>query len=213
MKRLIGFILICFSVSVYSQNFKAGIIAGPNLSFLAVNSDYNFSWSKDYNPGMGCEAGFYSSLKLSEKLNFESNILFKLLTHRDKKEITFRDDFARVTSRTNLNTIINYYLVASPMISYQVFKKWTVGTGINLNFLLASISKFNDYENKPILNNTYYKTFNLGIPIFIGFDHNKYYLRLKFDKGMINLMKDSDSYFKEVENTITISFGYLFLNK
>jgi len=213
MKGLVTIILICFSVILNAQDFKAGIIAGPNLSFLSVNSSYSFSWSKDYNPGFGCEAGLYSILKISKKLNFENNILFQFLTHRDKKEVTFRDDFGRITTQTNLNTVFNYYLVVSPMISYQVFKKWSIGTGVNLNFLLASRSKFNDYENKPVLKNTYYRNFNLGIPIFIGFHHNKYYLRLKFDKGMINLMKDSNSYFKEIENTISLSFGYLFINK
>ena len=213
MKRLFVIILICFSAVVNAQNFKAGVIAGLNLSFLNVKSDYNFSWSGDYNPGIGCEAGLYSVLKISGKLNLESNLLFQLVTHRDKKEIDFRDAYGRITDQSELNTIINYYTVLSPMISYQVFKNWSIGTGVNFNILLASKTRFNDFENQPMLKNTYYKVFIPGIPVFIGFNHNKYYLRLKLDKGLMNLMKDSDSYFREIENTVSLGFAYLFFSK
>ncbi len=213
VRQIIGIILICFAVSLNAQDFKAGVIVGANLSFLSVNSEYGFSWTDDYNPGLGCEAGAYSILKISEKLNFESNILFQFLSHRDKKEMTFRDDIGRVISQSSLNSEFNYYIVLSPMLSYQVFKEWSIGSGVNLNFLVASQTKFNEYEDKPKLKNTYYRTFNIGIPIYIGFHRDNYYLRLKFDKGIINLMKDSDSFFKEIENTLTLSFGYILFSK
>jgi len=213
MRKIIGFTFVCLAITLNAQDFRGGVIVGANLSFLSVNSKYNFSWTDDYNPGLGCEVGTYSILKVSEKLNFENNVLFQFLSHRDKKELTFRDDIGRVTSETSLNSVFNYYIVLSPMLSYQVFKEWSIGTGVNLNFLLASQTKFNEYENNPKLKNTYYNTFNIGIPIYIGFHRDKYYLRLKFDKGIVNLMKDSDSFFKEIENTLTFSFGYILFSK
>lgn len=213
MKKILVIIFIYLSFTLNAQDFRGGIIVGTNLSFLSVNSEYGFSWTDDYNPGLGCEVGAYSILKVSNKLNFESNILFQFLSHRDMKEIIFRDNIGRVTSETYLNSVFNYYIVLSPMLSYQVFEKWSIGSGINLNFLVSSQTKFNEYMDKPMLKNTYYRTFNMGIPIYIGFHKDNYYLRLKFDKGIINLMKDSDSYFREIENTLTLSFGYILFNK
>ena len=101
----------------------------------------------------------------------------------------------------------------SPLITYNITKRLWAGTGVNLNFLLFSNTKFHDYENDIKLKNTFYQTFTIGIPVFVGFSYKNFFVRIKFDKGMMNMIKNSDSFFREIENTFSINFGYFIFSK
>lgn len=214
--RKIILIVLCFcSLSIFAQDYKIGLFLGPNFSFLSVKSNYSYYWSDQYKPGFGFELGALGSLKLSEKLSFDHTFSFQFLTHKDKNKLYFKDADGYNYYAISQHTLSNGYIVISPQLGYHINEKLYLGSGVNLNIVLYSFSYFKDSENyfykeTSVLNNTYYKSVNLGIPLVIGYNHNKIFVRFRFDIGMSNLMKDSNSFFREKEHTLSLDFGYFF---
>ncbi|MBN2172919.1 MAG: outer membrane beta-barrel protein [Bacteroidales bacterium] len=212
MKRFIVLLLIVITLPALAQKYQAGVYAGPNFSFLSVNSDFSFSWSDRYKPGFGFEAGGFGSLKLSGKLSFDHSLSFQFITHRDKKTIHFTDEVGNTIANSDLNVINNGYVTLSPQLSFKIIKSMYFGTGVNVNFLVFSKSNFKEIENVSRLKNTFYKFLNFSIPLVAGYDIRDFFIRLKFDFGLSNLMKDPDSYFVEKERTLSLSLGYFLFN-
>ncbi len=107
----------------------------------------------------------------------------------------------------------NRYLTLSPQISYHFIERMFTGAGVNVNLLIYSYNNFKDIENIPRLKNTYYKTVNIGIPVLIGYNYDNFIISLQFDFGISNLLKDSNSFFREKENTLSLNIGYFFFNE
>ncbi len=138
--------------------------------------------------------------------------MFQYLSHDDNNDLNLRDYDGYIIKTIDVKNS-NGYLCLSPQVSYRVFNHWSVGSGLNLNLLLFSINRLKDYEEAKVIKNTYYRTFNIGLPVFIMFQNNNFFIRLKFDKGLVNLMKDSNSFFREKENTLSLNIGYFFVNE
>jgi hypothetical protein len=213
MKKVFVIIMCAFAVTVYAQKYKAGMFVGPNLSFLTVNSDYSFFLSDQYQPGFGFEVGAMGSLKLQEKFSFDHTITFQYLTHRDTKEINFTNEYGTSIFKSNQHIVNNRYITLSPQISYYFIESMFIGTGVNVNLLIYSYTNFKDIENIHRLINTYYKPVNIGIPVLIGYSYDSFFLRFRFDIGISNLLKDSNSFFREKENTLSLNIGYFFFNE
>jgi len=135
-----------------------------------------------------------------------------LLRHLEESGYTLKD-FDGYTILEYDIAINNGFLCLSPQITYEIFSKLSIGTGINVNLLLFSTSRVKDYEEINLMRNSYYSTFNFGLPVFIMFQGENFFMKFRFDKGLVNLMKDSNSYFKEIEDTFTLSFGYFIFNR
>lgn len=216
MKKLV-LILLCYcTVSLSAQNYRIGMYVGPNLSFLSVKSDFNYYWSDGYNPGLGFEIGAFGSLKLSEKISFDHTIAYQFLTHCETNEVRLRNENGVNFYNIAKHKINNTYISISPQLSYHFIENIYAGTGINVNLALYSRSTFKELPDDYFFTidsrfkNTYYKAINFGIPVFLGLKHNKFFFRLRYDIGMSNLMKDSNSFFREKENTLSFTIGYLF---
>lgn len=214
MKKILFFFFCICSLALNAQNYGIALYAGPNLSFLSVKSDYSFSGSDQYKPGFGFEIGVLGSLKISEKLNFDQTVAFQFVTHKDDNDIHLRDANDIYYYDITKHTINNGYIVLSPQLSYQINSKIYLGSGVNVNVLLYSHSIFTDLPDyfssvDHRMNNTYYKGVNIGIPVLFGYNYKKFIFRLRYDIGISNLMKDSDSFFEEKENTISLDFGYI----
>lgn len=220
MKNILLIIICISSVSLSAQDYKIGMYLGPNFSFLSVKSDYSYYWSDQYKPGFGFEIGGFGSLKVSEKLSFDHTLAFQFLTHKDKNEIHLNDADGYNYYNIDKHTINNGYIVLSPQLSYHINQKLYLGTGVNINFKVYSLSFFKESENftysersKSSYKNTYYKSINISVPIVVGYNIDKFFMRLKFDVGISNLMKDSNSFFKENEHTLSLNFGYFFVSE
>lgn len=210
MYRILIIFLCFFSLSVSAQKYKAGLFTGLNFSFLSVNSDFSYFWTDQYQPGFGFEIGAIGSLKLADQFYFDHSLSYNYVIHRDTKEIHFKEMGVDSIYKSNKYIINNRYFTMSPMISYFFIESMYIGTGINMNLLINSYSDFKDNSEVSRLTNTFYNTINFGIPVLIGYYKEGYFFRLKMDFGISNLMKDSNSFFSEKENTLSLTFGYFF---
>lgn len=215
MKGIFIIVACTIAMTLNAQNYKIGVFGGPNLSFLSVKSDYSYSWSDLYKPGIGFDIGVLGSLKVSEKISFDQTIAFQFVTHKDNNVISLRVEDGYNFYNIYKHTINNAYVAVSPQLSYHINEKIYLASGLNINFKVYSQSVFKgseDYFYKEFnrMKNTYYKTVNAGIPILMGYNYKKLFFRVRFDIGIVNLMKDSNSYFSEKENTLTLNVGYFF---
>jgi hypothetical protein len=215
MRTTLYILLGLISLNLAAQDYRAGVFAGPNLSFLSVKSDYSYFWSDKYNPGFGFELGGIGSWKFDDRLSFDHTLVFQQITHVDKNEVHISVEDGQHVYTVYKHSIRNGYLSLSPQISYYIIESLYLGTGLNINFLVFSNSYFKDsekylYKEADLVKNTYYGTLQMGIPLFLGFTQNNFMIRLRYDIGLTNKMKDKASFFKEKEHTLSVNVGFFF---
>ena len=212
MKRIaIQIIFLCpfiFSVSALAQRINYGVLAGGNLNFVSVRSDYDIQNIQKFNPLLSFNTGVF--LRTSNTpINFLASAEYARTANSfDQRLSDYQGNPLNVSS-----SMINHALVLNGLVSYKIIDKFYLGTGVSGSLLLKSTLKVNQdvfvSEIGQKFTNISYRTFTLSVPFLIGYDFHKFTFFSRFNLGLMNRLC-GDTYVKEINHTWIIGVGYIF---
>ena len=114
------------------------------------------------------------------------------------------------TLGTLANTTVDLSVGLIPTIHYSLHKNFSIGTGIGLRTLLASVTA---YDGNTQLKNTsvndYYKRFMPILPVEISLKINKILLNLRYEYSLLNKVRgDLADYKTERYGIVSLEIGY-----
>jgi hypothetical protein len=205
----ITFLLIFHAGFLFSQQVHFGLSVGNNLSLISVRSDYTLS-DYSYTPLIGFSAGLVTRTVMNEKVNLEGGLLFSVLRSQNNSTTLFRNGLGDVTGIVSKKNINNNYIQLRFNPDIRIIKNLYLGSGINLNILLSSKTRYLDYQQNLKLKNYHYNPVGIHIPLFVSVDVESVNLNLGFSKAIGSRLKDKASSIEEMENYVYFEAHYFF---
>lgn len=194
---------------LYSQQVHFGISVGNNLSLIHVRSDYSIS-GYSYTPLMGFSIGLVTRTRMNEKVNLEGGLLFSLLRSQNNSTTLFRNNLGNVTGIVTKKNINNNYIQLRFNPDIRIIENVYLGSGINLDILLSSKTRYLDYQQNLKLKNYHYNPIGIHIPVFVSVDVQPVNLNLGFNKAIGSRLKDRNSSIEELDNYFYFEVHYYF---
>lgn len=215
MKRIaIQIIFLCpfiFSVSALAQRISYGILAGGNLNFVSVRSDYDIQNIQKFNPLLSFNAGVFLRT-CNTPINFLASSEYARTANSFDQRLS--DNTGNPLNVSS--SMINHALILNCIVSYKLIDNLYLGTGVSGNLLLKSTLKVNQDvfvgEIGQKFTNISYRRFTLSVPFHIGYDFHKFTIFSRFNMGLMNRL-NGDTYVKEINHTWIIGLGYIFTNQ
>lgn len=197
---LISIIFYFFSFQIFAQKV-------PQEWYLDLNVNRYMPTDKVQESGIGFGFGGKMIMPLKKKFQLKSsaNIMFNSYSG-----IFQATDNVGNTLGTLANTTVDLSVGLIPTIHYSLHKNFSIGTGIGLRTLLASVTA---YDGNTQLKNTsvndYYKRFMPILPVEISLKINKILLNLRYEYSLLNKVRgDLADYKTERYGIVSLEIGY-----
>jgi opacity protein-like surface antigen len=184
--------------------FRVGGIAGLNLAKYSVPDEVpNMKSKAGMRLGLTGEYSLMKYVAIAPELVFaQKGMMAKTKEDDYWAKYSYRFSYLEipinVVGRYFLNKDLGIYAIAGPCFS----------------FALAKSIAYKDSEGeseKEKLENEGFNSFDFGLTFGAGAEYKNIFLRLQYEVGLVNILKDSDG--KWANRNFNISIGYYFLKK
>lgn len=207
MKKIILSSLFVLAVSLtYAQKAEFGIKGGLNSSNFSGDTD-----GTDFKSRFGFNLGAFATIKLSEKITLQPEILFSTQGAEAENIEAFVDDML-FTGDVKFNLS---YINVPVMIKYYVVDKFNLEAGPQIGFLtsaktstkLDGYSQTFDEDAKK-----YFESVDFGLNFGAGYDFTKNVSAgVRYNLGLSNILKTELGNNSESQNSVfSLSVGYKF---
>jgi len=208
---LLLLILLLPAPSVGQTSYGFG--AGPNITVIGLTSRKDVKSDVVAYPWFGFHLSAIARKETRTKHILEGSLSFVQKRNRETSPFILKDEQGAILGRYDKTAIINNSLVIGGSYAYQVTDLVAVGIGLNFNFLLRSSSRITDKDLSSAISyrNYYFTPLTVGLPVFLGYRFDRVLLKLKFEKGIMSRISNSE--IKERENVFSVELGYLLNRK
>ena len=199
--HLLIFLFFLCTVQLFAQK-------APQEWYLDLNINRYMPTEKWQESGMGIGIGSKMFMPLKKKLVFKSSVDILLNTYSDGPFQATDNSGQALGNFSNATADLSIGLI--PTIHYSLYKDFSVGTGIGLRTLLASVTAYDgNVQLKNTTTNNYYKRFMPVLPIEMSLKINKILLNLRYEYSLLNKIKgDLADYKTERYRILSLEIGY-----
>ncbi len=206
------FILFLLSIPVIinAQELKYGLTLGSNLSLVNVRSEYTLPDDYHYSPLPGINFGFVSTMNISDHLKLNGGVVFYAIRSRGNNTVYYRNELGQETKKISKINITNNYIQIKFNPVLLITEMIHIGTGLNMNVMINSKTKFIDYSTNLRLANYHYDPICVYVPVFISIETNYLTFNIGFNKALGSRIKDQSSLINEIDNHLYLEMNYFF---
>ena len=215
-------LLNCLKSSAQPKKVELFITTGANIYLPgkeSIKAIYPvIGYNKNTNPNflIGGFGVAITAMKAVEK-NWNSKIQTGFSRNAHWNEYITAVDFVGNDLNNGRNSTINYNFDLFSAFHYRFTKKFSAGTGVGVQVLLASVSR-NPFagltfggmrEEEKFYLNRYYKTAMPFIPLELSFNTSKLFLNLRYEAALMNKVKDDlANYQQERYGLLNLEVGF-----
>lgn len=227
MKKLVIFILLCYSTLPISSQISTGISAGPSFSTMSVHLRDLTTFR--ITPIVGLNLNFITDIKLNSSMSLGTGIsysqkgfrqtLYTQYTPFTSAEMTSHINYLEIPLyikiKTNF-TKVNFFYGVGPYFSYGLNGKVSTKTygSVDSSYTVDINWKKSTQPDENNLPDTYgytsIKRFDFGIGNMVGLDYKNLFLSLDFRFSFNNIMWEYYLDEKMSNSVLSLSAGYHF---
>lgn len=207
MKKIIlsSLLLLAFGFT-YAQKAEFGIKGGLNSSNFSGDTE-----GMDFKPRVGFNIGAFATIKLSEKVTLQPEILYS--TQGAKAEnVTADVNGVNYTADIDFNLS---YINVPVMFKYYVADKFNLEAGPQIGFLTSAetstkVDGFNQTVDQDAKD--FFESVDFGFNVGAGYDFtDKIFAGIRYNIGLSNVLKTQEGDNSESQNSVfSLSLGYKF---
>ncbi|MDR3286922.1 MAG: PorT family protein [Prevotellaceae bacterium] len=193
-----------------TQGVQFGVRAGLNFPTLNGEQDEGNSSYLGVHFGLIVDIPLSSNLYIQPGLYLENKgCIYKYYDYEDGANVSVRNGLAYIdipvllSYRIDLSDALQLHLNAGPFVGFGVF-----GT-ITYTWSMPGYGDETDKDD-AFGKDSSFSTFDTGLSLGAGLSFGKIYCGLKYDFGLVNIMKEDTDYYARKTGTFGITLGLNF---